>query len=727
MGKRALFLVSVILFLSQVCISQATKSPKVAVVLSGGGAKGFAHIGVLKVLEEEGIPIDIIVGTSMGSIVGGLYSIGYNADSIAMIARSEDWAELLSDEIPRRDLDLNSRTEKQRYLLRFPLNDGKKPAIPNGMIRGQNIINRFCELTANVPADADFSKFPVSFACIGTDLATGEEVVINSGFLPTAMFSSMAIPGVFIPGEYNGRLLVDGGLVNNFPADVAKKMGADIITGVDATVKLHPENDIGSISDVMDQLINFFVQKKNSSNKAICDLIIHPDTKDFEVTSFNTAAVDSLINRGISAARKAGDELEKLKSANSLYRDPPNTSLLKDDKWQIDGITFSGNYSMSDSYLENAIELDVPGQHSFPDIEEAVNTLYGTGNFTRAFFRLEDNERSKNLNIVLDETRKQDINVGMRLNSSEGVSVVLNSTRMDYMKTFGLISLTADISFNPEISLLLEMNKRKMPKLSFMVDGMYRHFNVHVNRKDYYPTDLLLVSAKLFLSQKALGNSMAGTGLKQEYYYGSLYSLVSDTIPVITTKEKSITSFFIFLSHDNLNDYYFPSRGSEFYFEISAVPQKGFEDINSIVLVRDRNIIRINTTFSTLINFYGRAVLSEKTPGQLGNFAGGHDYEISLDNNLPFYGLPSLYTTERQSLIGMLGVRANLTHNHYITVISNIMFHSAEFYPINEFRSLSGYGLTYSYDSTIGPIEVTVGYSDRYRSPTLSADIGLWF
>ena len=202
----------------QVCSSQNRNRPKVAVVLSGGGAKGFAHIGALKVLEGERIPIDIIVGTSMGSIVGGLYSIGYSADEIGQKVLSKDWAQLFSDNIPKKELDSYSRIEQQRYILTMPIMNEIKPVFPNGLVKAQNMIDLFCGLAANVSKDANFSDFPITFACIGTDLETGKEIVINSGFLLTAMIASMAIPG-----EHDGHLFLDGGLVNNFPTDVAKK------------------------------------------------------------------------------------------------------------------------------------------------------------------------------------------------------------------------------------------------------------------------------------------------------------------------------------------------------------------------------------------------------------------------------------------------------------------------------------------------------------------------
>ena len=309
--KQVGLLIILAVFNFQICSPQNTTRLKVAVVLSGGGAKGFAHIGVLKVLEEEGIPIDIIVGTSMGSIVGGLYSIGYSADDIGNMALSENWSQILSDYIPRKQLDQYSRIERQRYVLRIPMIKLRKLSVPNGLIRGQNIINLFCGLTANVPKDANFSDFPISFACIGTDLETGEEIVLNSGFLPTAMFSSMAIPGVFIQGEHNGRLLIDGGFVNNFPADVAKKMGADIIIGVDIRNDLYTGSEIMSLNMLVNQLVNFYALKKDSINKSLCDIIIRPNIDGYSVSSFYTSAVDTLIKRGIKSAKANIDEIRK--------------------------------------------------------------------------------------------------------------------------------------------------------------------------------------------------------------------------------------------------------------------------------------------------------------------------------------------------------------------------------------------------------------------------------
>ena len=240
------------------------KRPKIALVLSGGGAKGFAHIGVLKILEEEGIPIDLIVGTSIGSLVGGIYSLGYSASEIEAIVKKQNWEKILSDDVPRIFLSKNDQTLKQRYLFSLPFNEKKSLSLPQGLIKGQNVLNLFCGLSGNVPAYADFSKFPIQFACVAVDLETGDEIVMSDGFLPTAMFSSMAIPGVFQPSSRNDLLLIDGGFANNFPTDVAKKMGADIIIGVDIRGDSYSQSNLKSMDQIISQLIGFLGKEKDS-------------------------------------------------------------------------------------------------------------------------------------------------------------------------------------------------------------------------------------------------------------------------------------------------------------------------------------------------------------------------------------------------------------------------------------------------------------------------------
>ena len=204
---------------------------KVGLVLSGGGAKGMAHIGALKVIEEAGIPIDYVVGTSMGSIIGGLYSIGYTPEQMDSMVRKQDWAFLLSDKIPRSEMNLMERESDEKYVISVPFSKSSIKEVAGGVIKGQNIANLFSELTLGYHNKIDFNKLPTPFACVSEDLVTGEEYVFHKGVLATAMRASMAIPGVFTPVRLDSMVLIDGGVTNNYPVNIARQMGADVIIG----------------------------------------------------------------------------------------------------------------------------------------------------------------------------------------------------------------------------------------------------------------------------------------------------------------------------------------------------------------------------------------------------------------------------------------------------------------------------------------------------------------
>ena len=246
---------------------------KVAVVLSGGGAKGMAHIGVLKVLEKAGIPVDIVTGTSMGSIIGGLYSIGYNATALDSVARAQDWSYVISDKEDLRNQSLRDRLRQYTYVFTTGLTIGKRDKNAGGLIKGKNLAELFQQLCTGYTDSLDFSKdLPIPFACVATDIIDNSEVDFHSGRLPQAMRSSMSIPGAFSPIRLGDKVLVDGGLKNNYPADIAKEMGADIIIGV--TVQGAPKvaEDLGGTMSIISQIVDVNCKNKVEDNLAITDL-----------------------------------------------------------------------------------------------------------------------------------------------------------------------------------------------------------------------------------------------------------------------------------------------------------------------------------------------------------------------------------------------------------------------------------------------------------------------
>ena len=295
--------------------STATEARKcVAVVLSGGGAKGMAHIGALKVIERAGIPIDIVTGTSMGSIIGGLYSIGYNAEVLDSTVRVQDWSYVITDKEKLEKQSLSEVSKHYTYVLSKGLTIGKRNYNDGGLIKGKNLAELFQKLCAGYTDSLDFSRdLPIPFACVATNVVDNSEFDFHSGRLPQAMRASMAIPAAFSPVRIGDMVLVDGGLRNNYPADIARQMGADIIIGV--TVQGDPKiaDDIGGTMSLLSQIIDVNCKNKYDENLGITDVPIRVNTTGYGAASFTPAAIDTLIRRGEEEAMKHWDELLALK------------------------------------------------------------------------------------------------------------------------------------------------------------------------------------------------------------------------------------------------------------------------------------------------------------------------------------------------------------------------------------------------------------------------------
>ena len=254
---------------------------KVGLVLSGGGAKGMAHIGAIKVIEEVGIPIDYVVGTSMGSIIGGLYAIGYTPEQLDSMVRKQDWTFLLSDRISRTDKNMAKREVDEKYLISVPFSKDAIQNVSGGLIKGQNISNLFSELTLGYHDSIDFSHLPIPYACVSENIVKGEEYVFHQGVLSTAMRASMAIPGVFTPVRLDSMVLIDGGVVNNYPVNIAREMGADVIIGVDVQSELKPANELESATAILGQLVDLMGQDQYLKNVKETNVHIKVNVKGY--------------------------------------------------------------------------------------------------------------------------------------------------------------------------------------------------------------------------------------------------------------------------------------------------------------------------------------------------------------------------------------------------------------------------------------------------------------
>ncbi len=384
------FLLSSLIF-TQSAFSQIDslqERPKIGLVLSGGGAKGFAHVGVLKMLDSLQIPIDYIAGTSMGAIAGALYAIGYSGFDLEKLAYRNDWQEIFTDKPPRPDLPYFQKEQEGKYQLEFGI-QGVKPTPPSGLIFGQKICLLFSSLTFPYERITDFDKLPIPFRCVAVDLVTGNQVVIKNGSLAKAMRASMAIPTVFSPVGWGDSLLVDGGLLNNLPVDVVKEMGADIVIAVDVQSPLLERKQLTSALSVLEQTVSLVGIDRVKENLKQVDLLIRPDIAKFTAADFDNMKIREIVRRGDEAARQSISQLIALKKKYQLHRiDDPNYLNELLSKPRIYSIQIIGHTTISFQLLYNQINLKPNDEFDPISLQQKLAEMRASGRFESIHYEI---------------------------------------------------------------------------------------------------------------------------------------------------------------------------------------------------------------------------------------------------------------------------------------------------------------------------------------------------
>ncbi|MEX1011346.1 MAG: patatin-like phospholipase family protein [Balneolaceae bacterium] len=407
--------------------SDENSEPRIGLALSGGGAKGIAHIGVLKVLEEAGIRPDYITGTSMGSLVGALYSIGYTPDEMEMLARTTDWEEIFSDRSDRRQLSMYERDVDERYIVNLPVRETGID-LPAGLISGQSIFLWIARHTWQVHEVEDFNRFPIPFAAIATDLETGEAVVMRDGFLPDAIRASISLPTVMLPHVVNGRVLMDGGLVRNLPVEDARNMGADIVIAVDVSTPLRSAEELQSIFTILTQAMNYRMSNSTIRQKALADLAITvDDLDDFLISDFMEA--DRFIEYGEKAARLKLNELKEIASLQRpgiIVEDEPERSR----RILLNEVQIEGNNLIPADYIRTELALELGDRIDLEDIESAIKRLYSTRLFNLITYRVTENTDSEGVSLLfrIDENRDDQVRIAARYESPTQASIKMHTS-----------------------------------------------------------------------------------------------------------------------------------------------------------------------------------------------------------------------------------------------------------------------------------------------------------
>lgn len=396
--------------------------PKVGLVLSGGAARGLAHIGVLKALEEQGVQVDAIAGTSMGAVIGSLYASGYSIAELEEVALTMDWQQVLSDAPPRPDVPFRRKQDDRDFLIkqRLSFRDDGSLGLPLGVIQGQNLALLLERLLVRSSDIRDFDRLPIPFRAVATDIANDEKVIFSSGHLPQVIRASMSIPAVFAPVELDGRLLVDGGMVDNIPVDVARSMGVDRVIVVDIGTPLKPRKELLTVVDVLNQSITMMTRRNSEEQLATLtdvDILVQPPMAQFGVTDFGRG--EAMIDAGYRAAQALQPRLAELRRSSGGN---PALSLARSAKQRepvISAIRVENDSKVGDEVIRNYIRQPLGEPLDMTRLQRDMGTLYGLDYFERVEYRVVSSEDENTLVIDAREKRTGTDYLRLGLNLSD--------------------------------------------------------------------------------------------------------------------------------------------------------------------------------------------------------------------------------------------------------------------------------------------------------------------
>ena len=712
---------AIILFL--LTLSTASYA-KVGLVLSGGGAKGFAHIGVLKMLDKEGIKVDYITGTSMGCIIGALYAIGYSGEDIEKMVLEENWTKLFNDRPIREYIPMYEKDESERYVGAFSLSPGKS-FLPTGIMSGQKLYTLFTRLTWNYQNVKDFRKLPIPLACIATNLENGDIIILDKGNIAEAMRASMSIPTIFSPVELDGHLLVDGGIVDNLPIREARKMGADFVIAVDATGPRYKKDEINSFFRVMEQVVTFHTYEKKEKEKKTANVLIDLDTNAYNVTSFDEAT--ALIDTGERSVTPFLEELNKLPKVEK-QKSKKKAAIVS---FKITSIKIEGLQKASKDFVLGSLDLSLPATVNEKQIESAIERVYGTQFFESVTYNMTPLDNgSFELAIKVKERSSSILRFGFNYSSYTKASLLLNTTFKNTFTADSRVSLDVDLSENPAFRGQYYVYSSKKPGIGLRTELLFNKFNITtfqngtaqaIYRFSYYD---LSVNAETNFSNYML----LGVGVDKEFTTRS--PLVS-TDQINKSYDEFLTGSF-FYKIDTLNSVVYPKKGIQINadFKLATDALSLQDGISHKTFERMSLGTEFAVPFNNRISFIGNTFIG----GSVGNnipyeyqfYFGG--FRANYRWFQPFVGLDYMSVSGPNALLLGGAIQIEMLKNIYLILKTNVGKLSSQFTDIfNAKDSLFGNGVTFSWDSLIGPVEVTLMKEIKRNTFAASVSIGYWF
>ena len=727
-----LLLVGVFLFSFQNSFAQEQKRPKIGLVLSGGGAKGFAHIGVLKVIEEAGVKIDYIGGTSMGAVVGGLYASGYNATQIDSIFHKVNFDELLNDYIPRSAKSFYEKRNDELYAITLPFSNFRV-GIPQALSKGLYNFNLLSRLTRHVRQVNDFNQLPTPFLCIGTNIETGQQVVLNKGNLAQAMLASAAFPTLFTPIEIDGQLLIDGGVANNFPVDEVKNLGADLIIGVDVQDGLWDKAQLKNATKILVQITNLHSIEQMKNKIKGTDIYITPDIKNFGVLSFDRGR--EIIQRGEEAAFAAYEKIKILTDDNNYFK-KPKLSVLK-DSLKLAQINTTKLSKFTTDYVFGKLGFKPNTPITYGHLESGINTLLATENFHSISYSFKNNERGEALELQLAENPIYTyLKLGLHYDELFKSAILVNITHKNTLFKNDLASL--DIILGDNFRYNLDYYVDNGFNFSYGFKSQLSQFNRNITQEitksildtgvNQINVDYLDLSTRAYVQKGIAQRFLFGAGVELKYLHISSKTIAN---PIID--KSSYWSGFGYVKYDSFDNKYFPKKGWSFTsdFQSYLFASDYHNDFKPFSIVKAEFSKAFSLSKAITFKFQGDAGLPIGNDGiPFFNFVlGGYGYN-SLNNFKPFFGYDFL-SIAANSFIKASGtidfVFLNKNHLNFSANFANLeqnLFKSKDWISLPNY---SGYALGYGLETRIGPIEVKYSWSPELTKGYTWFGVGFWF
>ena len=689
------------------------KNPKIGLSLSGGGAKGFSHIGVLKVLDSLGVKVDYISGTSMGAIVGGLYASGYSADDIEKLVINTDFFDVISNEKTREETSFFSKSN-DKYLYTIPIIDKKINVLPQAISSGQKNIYLLKELFKNVSNINDFSKLPIPFMCMGTNLETGKLKIFESGDLVTAIMASSAFPSLMNPVKIGDSVYIDGAITLNYPSKPLLDKGIDIVIGVDLSQGLATKDQLTSVVSILNQVIDMGIQKETINQYNYTDINIHPDLGTFSATSFGDK--ETIIKSGFDEAKKYISTLSQLPKVDQNRLRATNNTIFS-NVYKIDSVVVENNRIYTQNYIQGKMGLKLPSLQTYSKINTMIDKLYATNNYSLINYDIIQEENFNYLRVVTTEDpAKLFLKFGLHYDEIFKTGLLLNASAKRFLFRNSDLSLDLVIGDKPRYYLKYFVDNGYIPGFGINSSGMTLDLKNELSEtKDSWNW----FRNEIFI-QSILNDRYAfGGGLSYDYFE-SRNNLISSG---------SYVNSYAFLKSDTQDDANFPTKGIYLSAEgkILDLLNDDISDKDIQAKAQFSFNIPLSEIFTFRMNMFGGFTIGENI-SEYYKYRSGGIFGQALNNFTPFGGLQFGEYSSNQLLTSTADLQIKAFKNVYLTGSAGILnqFNEIQLEEILSITDSFG-GITAGYKSPVGQIKINYSQPFNNKKRTFNIILGHWF